>query len=72
MFADRFTVGEIRNWEVKRLAKGYLFLWQCLLPWLMWRIKIIIWTIQGIKKSGKSINNKDSEEIGEWFIKFEN
>jgi len=36
----------------------------------MWRIKIIIWTIQGIKKSGKSINNKGSEEIGEWFLKF--
>ena len=49
MFVDRFTAGEIRNWVVKRLAQGYLFLWQCLLPWWMWRIKII-WTIQGIKK----------------------
>lgn len=35
-------------------------------------LKLLSGQFKVLKKVQKSINNNDSEEIGEWFMKFEN
>lgn len=64
MFADRFIVEEVKSWEVKWLAQGYLFCGDgTYCHGLKWKIEIIIWTMQALRKE-KYINTKDNEEMG--------